>query len=525
MTSNNPIINLESEDDEKISSSNKLIDTFGSIVSYGSSFIWNNEPIDLRNVADHELLKINNQLSSIFSIQNDNNGNKIDFNFKLPQIVTVGGQSGGKSSTANGLLGIDLFLTGCGMVTKTPIHLQAINNKDLTVTRFEFIDNHDSKIEKTINTGVTPTEEELDQVREEIRLQTVKRAGPKLGISDVPIIIRVSSPKIHDLSIVDLPGLTFEANLQEDQPEDIDVQITNMIKKYIENPRSIILLIVQATNDIGYEPTMKIVKSIDPKGLRTVGVFTKIDLMNKDTDVSKYLQDCCNDGLKFKYGYYAIKNRSPKEYKKYNIIQGLKLEQDYFNNHPVYSKMENKDRLGTINLVHTLKNILVEKIRLTMPDMLETLKVLGQGIPESEQEQITRIAMLISEFCQQYKHKFDNSDIKFNVGSQIKHAFDSYRHEIDIFDPFQDYSDEYIINMMTNCQGDHMESPIPTITILEKCLKDPTKKPILKLLIPAEECLKTAQNIIINIISELCQQEIYSRFPKLINKYSSGDND
>jgi hypothetical protein len=511
-------IKLEEIPDEK---NNKIINTLGNIVSYGSSLIWNNNVIDLRTIADHDLLKINNQLSSIFSTQIDNNGNKLDFDFKLPQVVTVGGQSGGKSSTANGLLGLDLFLTGSGIVTRTPIHLQMTNDKDLNETKIEFIDNNNN-IEKIISIGVTPTEDELNIVREEIKIQTIKRAGPRSGISDIPIIIRVSSPKIHDLSVVDLPGLTFEANADEDQAEDIDVQITNMIKKYIENPRSIILLIIQATNDIGSEATTKIVKSVDPKGLRTIGVFTKIDLMNKGTDVSRYLVENSN------HNYYAIKNRSPKECKKYDISQSIKLEQDFFNNHPVYSKMENKNRLGIVNLVLSLKKILIEKIRLTMPDIikemnkreqevLDVLKILGPGIPISTQEQLTRITILISDFCQEYNRRFHESDIKDNVGSQLKDSFDVFRQSINAFDPFIEYSDEYINNIMKNCQGDHMASPIPTITILEKCLKDPNKKPILKLFNMIEECLKSIQNIIINVVVDLCQKESYSRFPKFTN--------
>lgn len=46
---------------------------------------------------------------------------------------------------------------------------------------------------------------------------------------------------------------------------------------------------------------------MDPKGVRTLGVLTKIDLMDEGTDACKTLK---NEEIKLRHGYVGIKGRS-----------------------------------------------------------------------------------------------------------------------------------------------------------------------------------------------------------------------
>lgn len=60
-----------------------------------------------------------------------------------------------------------------------------------------------------------------------------------LGISPLPINLRIFSPNVVTLTLVDLPGLTRVP--VGDQPKDIERQIKDMLMKYVTRPNAIIV--------------------------------------------------------------------------------------------------------------------------------------------------------------------------------------------------------------------------------------------------------------------------------------------
>ena len=70
-----------------------------------------------------------------------------------------------------------------------------------------------------------------------------------------------------------------------DQPKDIEKQIRDMILKYITKPNAIILAVTAANTDLANSDGLKLAREVDPEGLRTIGVLTKVDLMDQGTDV------------------------------------------------------------------------------------------------------------------------------------------------------------------------------------------------------------------------------------------------
>ena len=50
--------------------------------------------------------------------------------------------------------------------------------------------------------------------------------------------------------------------------------------QYIKNPNAIILSVTSANTDLANSDALKMAREVDPKGDRTVGVLTKIDLMD-----------------------------------------------------------------------------------------------------------------------------------------------------------------------------------------------------------------------------------------------------
>ena len=54
-----------------------------------------------------------------------------------------------------------------------------------------------------------------------------------------------------------------------DQPEDIEIQIREMILHYISNPNSIILAVTAANTDMATSDALKLAKEVDPDGMKT----------------------------------------------------------------------------------------------------------------------------------------------------------------------------------------------------------------------------------------------------------------
>ena len=118
---------------------------------------------------------------------------------------------------------------------------------------------------------------DFTKIRDEIVRDTEAKTGRNAGISPLPINLRIFSPNVLTLTLVDLPGLTKVP--VGDQPRDIEKQIRDMLFKYISRPACIILAVTPANQDLANSDGLKMAREVDPEGQRTIGVLTKVDLM------------------------------------------------------------------------------------------------------------------------------------------------------------------------------------------------------------------------------------------------------
>ena len=102
------------------------------------------------------------------------------------------------------------------------------------------------------------------------------------GISKKPISLKVYSPHVLNLTLVDLPGLTKVPI--GDQPSDIEDQVREMILEYIRPSNTIVLAVTPANQDLANSDALKLARTVDKEGDRTIGVITKLDLMDQGTD-------------------------------------------------------------------------------------------------------------------------------------------------------------------------------------------------------------------------------------------------
>ncbi|EPS62179.1 phragmoplastin, partial [Genlisea aurea] len=169
----------------------------------------------------------------------------------LPSIAVVGGQSSGKSSVLESVVGKDFLPRGSGIVTRRPLVLQL---------------HRMSEGREYAEFGHLPKKRFTDfaAVRQEIADETDRETGRTKQISSVPIYLSIYSPNVVDLTLIDLPGLTKVA--VEGQPDSIVMEIENMVRSYIEKPNCIILAISPANQDLATSDAIKISREVDPKG-------------------------------------------------------------------------------------------------------------------------------------------------------------------------------------------------------------------------------------------------------------------
>uniref|UniRef100_A0A8C9ZMR9 Dynamin-2 n=1 Tax=Sander lucioperca TaxID=283035 RepID=A0A8C9ZMR9_SANLU len=274
-------------------------------------------------------------------------------NLDLPQIAVVGGQSAGKSSVLENFVGRDFLPRGSGIVTRRPLILQLVNNKA------EYAEFLHCKGKKFVD---------FDEVRAEIESETDRITGSNKGISSIPINLRVYSPNVLNLTLIDLPGMTKVA--VGDQPVDIEHQIRDMLLQFITKESCLILAVTPANTDLANSDALKIAKEVDPQGLRTIGVITKLDLMDEGTDAKDILE---NKLLPLRRGYIGVVNRSQKDIDgKKDIRAALAAERKFFLSHPGYRHMA--ERMGTPHLQKTLNQQLTNHIRDTLPGLRSKLQ-------------------------------------------------------------------------------------------------------------------------------------------------------
>lgn len=288
----------------------------------------------------------------------------------LPSVAVVGGQSSGKSSVLESIVGRDFLPRGSGIVTRRPLVLQLHKTED----KYEYAEFlHLPKRRFT----------DFAAVRKEISDETDRITGRSKQISPVPIHLSVHSPNVVNLTLIDLPGLTKIA--VEGQSDSIVADIENMVRSYIEKPNCIILAVSPANQDIATSDAIKIAREVDPQGERTFGVLTKLDLMDKGTNALDVLE---GRSYKLMHPWIGVVNRSQQDINKsVDMIAARRREREYFQTSPDYGHLQSK--MGSEYLGKILSKHLEAVIKSRIPGILAMINKMIDDI-ETELNQIGR---------------------------------------------------------------------------------------------------------------------------------------
>ena len=114
-----------------------------------------------------------------------------------------------------------------------------------------------------------------------------------------------------------------------------------------------ILAVSPANVDLANSDALKLARTVDPRGLRTLGVLSKLDLMDAGTNALDVLT---GRTYPLKLGFVGVVNRSQQD-----IMQDVPMddarrkEEDFFKQHPVYRNIAH--RCGTKYLAKTLNHV------------------------------------------------------------------------------------------------------------------------------------------------------------------------
>ncbi|KAH8832555.1 P-loop containing nucleoside triphosphate hydrolase protein [Flagelloscypha sp. PMI_526] len=268
---------------------------------------------------------------------------------KLPSIVVIGSQSSGKSSVLEAIVGEEFLPKGNNMVTRRPIELTLIHEPKATSSYSEFPD---------LNMGKITSFSQVQKI-----LFDLNAAVPT--VSADPIQLRIHSPRVPDLTLIDLPGYIQIASM--DQPEDLKGQIEDLCEKYIKEP-NLILAVCAADVDLANSPALRVSRKVDPLGMRTIGVVTKMDLV--EPNVGRGILE--GNRYPLHLGYVGVVAKTsgflPGRESVTDAIQ--RAENDYFSKHKDIYRPSASSGSGLMVGTSTLRRRLMEVLESSMASSL-----------------------------------------------------------------------------------------------------------------------------------------------------------
>jgi dynamin 1-like protein len=362
---------------------------------------------------------------------------------------------------------------------------------------------------------------DFDRIRHEISAETERMLGSNKGVSDKPIRLKIHSPNVLTMTLVDLPGITRVP--VGDQPADIEAKLRSLILNYISSPSCIILAVSPANQDLASSDALDLAKQADPEGVRTIGVLTKLDIMDRGTDAAAALR---NEIVPLRLGYVGVVLRSQEDItQRRSMAEARESERVFFQSRSEYAAVANS--CGVATLARVLNGILVCHIREALPTLRSRLedaassrrrelRMLGDAPPGSTGA--ARGALLLSildSYAARFAAMLDGHGDHLPItelagGARIRHIFlDIFSSGLDALDPTAELSDEDVRTAIKNSGGIKGSLLIP-----EAPFELLVRRAIERLLSPALQCKEFVHAELLRIAAQCVPPEV-GRFPTL----------
>jgi len=355
---------------------------------------------------------------------------------QLPSIVVIGSQSSGKSSVLEAIVGHEFLPKGNNMVTRRPIELTLVHTPNAEEEYGEF-----PEIGIKNMTDFTQIQRTLSELNMSV--------SESECISTDPIELRIYSPTVPDLTLIDLPGYIQVINRK--QPPILKRKIVELCDKYIVEP-NIILAISSADVDLANSEALTHSRKVDPYGQRTIGVITKMDLVEPEKGVDLLI----NNDYPLELGYVGMVCKPPG---KSGFSRQLSLTQksdQYFRNNPIFHQPD--VQVGLASLKKRLTTILEENMGQNL-----------YGIVDAVQTELEEVRY-------QYKVQYNDRHITAesytaDIMDTLKHQFKEFSNnfgKVEVREEIQSMLEEKIMDI---CKDLYYDDP-KVVAFPSLCLKD-----------------------------------------------------
>ncbi|KUI54190.1 Interferon-induced GTP-binding protein Mx1 [Cytospora mali] len=288
----------------------------------------------------------------------------------LPQLVVVGDQSSGKSSVLESLTGFS-FPRAAGLCTRyaTQITCRRELQRSVSITIIPRPDANDfvkQRLRKFHRYVDAIDGQDFAEIFGEANYAMGIRSGAGLDkdededlitFSEDILKIEISGPDQPALTVIDVPGIFRTATPGLTTESDISL-VTSMVKRYMNDSRTIILAVIPCNVDIATQEILKLAKDADPQGARTMGVLTKPDLAPERAMQQNILDLIQGKRQDLKLGYCVVKNRGSDD-ENSTLQMRNDAERAFFRQEP-WSAIVSSNRVGIHALKVRLRELLMD---------------------------------------------------------------------------------------------------------------------------------------------------------------------
>lgn len=286
---------------------------------------------------------------------------------EIPQCCVVGGQSSGKSSLLEGVTGAPLPRSD-GMTTKCPIEFRMKKDESCEFEATISIIPNDAGLME--NVRAPQTVHDRVSLREVLADFHSTLCGDTIS-SDV-ICVSLRGATMLNLTLIDLPGIISTST--GDTTEQTIRDIRDIVNRYMEKSRTIILAVLPSNQDIATTSVLQDASKYDPDGERTLGVLTKPDLIDKGGE-AKVADILANKTRPLRHGYIMVQNPSQDDLNRNISAEEASANEDaFFNTHPVFRASAFAGLTGKTALAQKLQPLLVEHIKKAIGPMRTELR-------------------------------------------------------------------------------------------------------------------------------------------------------
>ncbi|KAI0969938.1 P-loop containing nucleoside triphosphate hydrolase protein [Xylaria arbuscula] len=349
----------------------------------------------------------------------------------LPQIVMVGSQSAGKSSVLEAISGVQFPAKG-GVCTRFATELVLRPAQETRIdARVERADVPRSSGTPRYSRVVFNGDTLPEIINEAVETVGIRLDSAKDFSTDV-LHVEITGPEVVSLTLVDLPGF-FHIETDEQTLEGRAV-VQRLTKYYMQQPKSIILAVASANQELAHQIVLEETKKYDPKRERTLGVITKPDLAGPQ-DEKKYIH--LARGLesinKLQLGWHVLRNRS--EGNEQIPYQQRNLEEESFFRSGAWSRIPESSR-GATTLRNKLSKLLLRHIQKSLPSLIKDietelssrqLSLQKLGKPRSEAADLRSYLLDIAERFQRLARDGSEGRYGDDFFSKLSDGYDARR--------------------------------------------------------------------------------------------------